>query len=225
MCNHPRPPGRRQERQQNGNHLDGIYGDHIKQKKQGMICILFQNPQGIGPLNSNRRYQTSKINNLKDTLLKHDIDILGLSEINKDWRMIPQTETMWNVMDGWFEYRRMTTSINTMVPPTSRTQYGRTLLLAINRIAFSMISLENDPRNLGRWTSMLFKGKEQKKCRMICAYCPCISTGPTSTYALQTVGLARSNIMECPRKQFWEDLKTFIEQCTSNNEQIVLMGD
>lgn len=226
MCNVPRPPGRRQGRQRNENRLDGIHGDHIKQeKKTGMIRILFQNPQGLGPINSDHNCQTSKINTLKDIVIKHDIDILGMSEVNKDWGMIPQTETMWSLTDGWFEYRRLVTGLNSLVPPMSRTQFGGTLLLAINRIAFSITSTDGDPRKLGRWTSMLFKGKDQKKCRIICAYCPCVSTGPKSTYALQTIGLAQGNILECPRKQFWVDLKAYIEQCISNEEHLVIMGD
>jgi exonuclease III len=226
MCNTPRPPGRRQGRPRTDeNRLDSIYGDHIKQKKKGMVRILFQNPQGLGPLSDVQGCQTSKINTLKDTLLKHQIDLVGLSEINKDWRLVPQKETMWNITDNWFEYRRLATSFNSAIRPTTRTQFGGTLLLAINRIAYSIDQIDSDPRKIGRWTSMLFRGKNNQRCRVICAYCPCISTGTTSTYALQSVALAQENIMECPRKQFWIDLHEFLGNCTQRNEQIVLMGD
>lgn len=130
MCNPPCPPGRRQERlRTEDNRLEGVYGDHIKQKRKGTIRMLFQNPQGIGPINSNRACQTSKINTLKKTLLKHDIDVLGLAEVNKDWRLIPYQETMWSLTEGWFEYRRLATSNNTVVNPTSKIQFGGTNLL------------------------------------------------------------------------------------------------
>jgi hypothetical protein len=70
MCNIPRPPGRRQERQRhNETRLEGIYGDHIKQKWKGTLRILFQNPQGLGPINSSLDIQSSKINTLKNTIL------------------------------------------------------------------------------------------------------------------------------------------------------------
>ena len=48
----PRPPGgRRQGRQESEeNCLQGIYGDLIKQKRNGMVRILFHNPQGLGPI-------------------------------------------------------------------------------------------------------------------------------------------------------------------------------
>jgi hypothetical protein len=39
------------------------------------------------------------------------------------------------------------------------------------------------------------------------------------------VGLAKENIMECPRKQFWRDLKAFIQKCQEQEEQVVIMGD
>lgn len=165
-----------------------------------MIQFVFQNPQGLGPLYENNQQQSSKLTKLKDTLLKHNVDILGLSEVNKDWRHIPQKQTFWSISDGWFEHRRMVTSINKQVQPTSKNQFGGTLLLAVNRIAHSIISIEEDPLNLGRWTSILLKGKNATYCRIICAYCPCINTGPNSTYALQVVWLAKLNINECPRK-------------------------
>jgi Endonuclease/Exonuclease/phosphatase family./Reverse transcriptase (RNA-dependent DNA polymerase). len=227
MSNVPRPPdSRRQGRQEsNGNRLQGIYGDHLKQKRNGMVRILFNNPQGLGPIRNRDQCQSFKINKLKDTLLKHNIDIMGLSEVNKDWRMIPQKQTLWQLTEGWFEYRRMITSLNSMVPPTSQTQYGGTAMMVNNKVAYSIMEMKADARNLGRWSSILLKGKNQKLCRIICAYCPCISTGPSSTYTLQVVGLSRQNTYTCPRIQFWTDLQAYIEQCQNANEQLIVMGD
>jgi len=226
MCNHPRPPGGRQERQQyDENRHTGIYGDHLKPKKKGMVRLLFQNPQGLGPMNELTQLQTSKITKLKETLLKHDIDLLGLSEVNKDWRKIPHQQTLWSISDGWFEHRRLSMSINTKVRAHSKVQFGGTLMLAVNRLAHSIVSIDEDPRGLGRWTSMRLKGKNNSLCRIICAYCPCLSQGPSSTYALQVVGLATDNIFICPRIQFWTDLKVFINKCQNDNEKVIVMGD
>lgn len=87
------------------------------------------------------------------------------------------------------------------------------------------MEMQADARNLGRWSSILLKGKNKKLCRIICAYCPCISTGPSSTYTLQVVGLSRQTNYTCPRKQFWIDLQSYIEQCQNANEQLIVMGD
>jgi len=226
MCDPPRPPGRRQERQRyDENRLLGIYGDHIKPKRQGMIRILFQNPQGIGHINGDGSMQSLKITKLKETLLKHNIDVLGLAEINKDWCMIPQKETLWQCTEGWFEHRRMGTSINGMVAPTSPIQYGGTALMVMNKVAYSVIAIEHDTKKLGRWISVLLRGKNQQTCRIICAYCPCSSSGPSSTYALQTVGLATYNNFECPRQVFWQDLHEYLTSCIQAQEKLVVMGD
>jgi exonuclease III len=190
-----------------------------------MLRILFQNPQGLGILQSNRNMQSSKINKLKNTMLKQDIDIIGLAEVNTDWRVIPQQNTWWSITDGWFEHRRVATSINTLVSPSSRTQYGGTLLMMMNRVAYSVQSVQSDTTHLGRWSSMLLTGKNNLKCRVICAYCPCISTGPNSTYASQVVGLAQRQVFECPRTQFWTDLQAYLTQCSDAQESIIVIGD
>jgi Endonuclease/Exonuclease/phosphatase family. len=227
MINYPRPPGtRRQERQRNDeNRLSGIYGDHIKPKKRNTIRILFQNPQGLGRMDSNDNIYTDKINSLKNVMLKHTIDVIGFAEVNKDWRNIPQTQTFWQVTEGWFEYRRLATSINQTVTSNSPTQFGGTLLMTTNQLAHRTIQLDQDPRRLGRWTSVLLQGKQERRCRIVCAYCPCIGTGTNTVYVLQTAGLAQQNIHICPRKAFWDDLKEYITQKQENGEFIILLGD
>jgi exonuclease III len=226
MNNHSSLSGGCQERQGNDeNRPTGIYGDHLKRKRAGMVRIFFQNPQGIGRINGGGRVQSPKIMKLREALIKHNFDIVGLSEVNKDWRKIPQSDTMWNLTDGWFEYRRLKTSINNMVPATSQVQFGGTILMAVNRCAYSIVGADEDDRKLGRWSSFLLRGKNQKKSRIICAYCPCKSNGVTSTYAQQVVGLAKENIITCPRRQFWTDLKRHIQKCHDDDEQVIVMGD
>jgi hypothetical protein len=167
MCNLNRPPGGHQERQENDeNRLGGIYGDHLKQKRQGMIRFLFQNPQGLGHIDSDTHRQSIKTKKLKYALIKHNVDIVGLSETNRDWRLIPQKETMWACTEGWFEHRRLTTSINELSPRRTATQFGGTLLMATNRTAYSIGTIENDFRKLGRWSSILITGKNQRRLYM-----------------------------------------------------------
>jgi Endonuclease/Exonuclease/phosphatase family. len=226
MNNHTSLPRGRQGRQDNNsNHPNGIYGDHLKQKRSGMVRILFQNPQGLGSMKGGSPTQSLKTTNIRETLIKHSIDIVGFSEVNKDWRAIPQQDTMWQVTDGWFEYRMIQTSINHKVAAMSATQYGGTLMMAMNHLAYSIIIAEDDERKLGRWSSILVRRKNQHLCRIICAYCPCKSSRTNSTYALQVVGLAKANITVCPRKQFWVDLKQYIKRCQDNDEHVIIMGD
>ena len=97
--------------------------------------------------------------------------------------------------------------------------------MAVNNIAHRICSTQEDPRGLGRWTSMVIQGKKGENCRIICAYCPCISLGTTSAYALQTAALAQSNIYECARKIFWEDLSQYITERKETGETLIVMGD
>jgi Endonuclease/Exonuclease/phosphatase family. len=227
MINIPRPPGtRHQERQQNDeNCFLGIYGDHIKPKKKNMLRILFQNPQGLGHMDTNERLHTDKLNAIKTVTIKQDVDIVGFAEVNKDWRNIPQSQTFWEATSGWFEHRRLVTSNNTTVASSSPNQFGGTLLLATNEAAHRLTTTDKDQRQLGRWTSMLLNGKNGKRCRIICTYCPCISLGTSSVYAQQTVGLAQQNIYTCPRQVFWNDLRQYIQERQETGETVILMGD
>jgi hypothetical protein len=166
MINHARPPGsRRWERQQNDeNRLSGIYGDHIKPKRKNMVRILFQNPQGIGRLDLNGQMHMDKLNAIKTFTLKHAVDVVGFAEVNKDWRNIPQSQTLWEATSGWFEYRRLVTGINQRIISSLQIQFGGTLLLTINETAHRIVATDKDPRLLGRWTSVLLNGKNGKKC-------------------------------------------------------------
>jgi hypothetical protein len=159
MNNQSGPPGGRQERRGDENRPNGIYGDHLKRKRSGMVRILFQNPQGLGRLAGGSSAQTPKLTKLRDTLIKHDKDIVGLAEINKDWRKIPQKDSMWQMTQGWFENRRLNTSINTMVPSYSQTQFGGTLLMIMNKYSYSIFASEGDERKLGRWATFVLHGK------------------------------------------------------------------
>jgi hypothetical protein len=112
-----------------------------------------------------------------------------------------------------------------MVASRNPVQNSWAIIMATNKLAYSILSIEEDSRRLGFWTSIVVQGKNQNMTRSICAYCPCRSTSTSSTNALQMVGLAKQNIMECPRKQFWIDFKSFLVQCQELNEDVVVMGD
>jgi hypothetical protein len=114
-----------------------------------MLRILFQNPQGLGKIHSGGQSQSLKITKLKDIFLKHNIDVLGLSEVNKGWQSTPQSETLWAGKEGLFEYRRLITSINQKVQPMSQTQFGGMAIMAINKYVYSIVHTEEDEWKLG----------------------------------------------------------------------------
>jgi hypothetical protein len=125
-----------------------------------MARILFQNPHGLGTITSGNQEQSLKITKLKAAILNHNIDVVGLSEVNKDWRQIPHQESFWALTEGWVKHRRLITSINRKVESQSSIQYGGTLLMATNKLAYSIIKTEEDSQKLGRWCSILLRGKK-----------------------------------------------------------------
>ena len=56
-----------------------------------------------------------KMQKLKKLVIEHRVDILSLLELNKDWRKVPYSETIWSSMSGWSESQRIQTSNNTFV--------------------------------------------------------------------------------------------------------------
>ena len=44
---------------------------------------------------------------LKQLILDYDFDVVGLTEVNKDWRLMNYNETIWGATEGWKENRRI----------------------------------------------------------------------------------------------------------------------
>ena len=44
---------------------------------------------------------------LKQLIKDHNIDLGGLTEVNKDWRNIEHNNTIWGEITGWSENRQI----------------------------------------------------------------------------------------------------------------------
>ena len=60
--------------------------------------------------------QTLKMEKLKKLILDHNIDLVGLTEVNKDWRKINYPNTIWGATSGWKEQRRIQVAQNLTKP-------------------------------------------------------------------------------------------------------------
>ena len=147
----PRPPQqcerdisahRRDEQQtgqqQNGRkHHEEIHGDPIKQRKdEDSIRILLQNPGGIDFVSGQRNRESLKVEKLKQFILSKQVDFVGLSEVNKDWRRVDTENTVWAATVGWTEARRIQTSNNKTLPPQAEFQVGGTLSMYFNELSY-----------------------------------------------------------------------------------------
>ena len=61
---------------------------------------------GIGFVSGKRSVETLKIECLKKECIESDINIVGLTEVKKNQRNVPNENTIWNETAGWRDNRR-----------------------------------------------------------------------------------------------------------------------
>ena len=167
---------------------------------------------------------------LKKLILNNGFDLVGLTEVNKDWRRVKNDHTIWGATTGWHEHRRIQVSYNTTKPPLkSDFLVGGTAMMSFGDLVFRISQQECDPRKLGRWSNVSFSGKNNTITTIFVCYCPVRATSIGSTYAQQVIYMAehKDEIPEtkCPRQLFGLDLKNKIEEKIELGHQIIVMGD
>ena len=57
------------------------------------VRILLHNPGGMGFVSNQQCKQTLKLEKLKKSILSHNCDLVGLTEVNKDWGNVAHENT------------------------------------------------------------------------------------------------------------------------------------
>ena len=199
------------------------WGDSLGPKADGICRILLQNPGGLGQSADN-----FKMSALKEAVVTHQPDVLCLAETNVNWTKCPTRDSLWARTRGWTSTRRLRTDHNKRDPTAPRHLVGGTALLAVDKIAHRHVESGGDPRKLGRWSWMRFKGSGNIHTRVVSAYVPCSATfkGTWSAYDQQVRGLCLDGLTgRCPRAQFWVDLEQEISQWQQQGDRLILAGD
>jgi hypothetical protein len=209
-----------------------------QKKDEEMVRILFQNVGGIGFMSGDINQESVKIEKLKRLIIDKSIDIVGLAEVNKDWRCVDTEHTVWKATERWREHRRVQVGHNTSRPAQRERQIGGTLMMAFDEVCFRVSKRGVDRRGLGRYSWMEFNGIGGVKTTCITAYCPVISASPGGAFSQHLVYMAThanddessehfipQAYVNCPRALFGYDLKHFIQDRQENGHQIMLMGD
>ena len=203
---YPRPPRRCAEVLQNDtsgrpprNHRSEIFGDKIQKKGKDVFRILLWNTGGIGRCTDKASNESLKMENLKNFLIKYDVDFAALTEQSMDLRMITTDQTFWAQTRAWFEYRRLQIAQNRRSQATSKFQVGGVISMVMNEMGHRVIEMDQDDRKLGRWSSVRTRGKNSLFTTIITAYCPCISFGAGSAYTQQLAHLQEIGIQSNPR--------------------------
>jgi len=106
-------------------------------------------------------------------------------------------------------------------------QQGGTCVGIFDLLASYYSSTGHDPSGLGRWTSLLMVGKDDKKTRVVSAYIPCRSNkgGYSTVYAQHKRWLWSHKDRRCPRKAARDDLLRAIRGWRAAGEKVVLYCD
>ena len=149
----------------------------------------------------------------KKISIQHNVDIVGLSEVNKDWRRVKQDNIIWNTTKNWREHRKVQVSQNATRPPdNSEFLIDGTAMVAFDDMVFNISDQGKDEYNLGRRSYISINGKNDVITIFITCYCPARSSSTGSNYSQQLIYIAenRSDIPTdtvCPRQLYGEDLK------------------
>ena len=210
--------------QSNNNNDNEIFGDKItKQKHKGMVRIGFLNVNGVPSFNDhlkNERLYTA----IKD----HRLDVIGMSEINRNWNML-DSESGWRARTRtWWEASKAVVAHNYKDCNTSSFQPGGNIVQCMGKVTHEVIGSGWDPTGLGRWSWLRFRGKHEVTLMMICAYRPCRpsrATGVNTTYSQHLRYFDDNDDDRDPRQAILEDLGKFIQECHHNQDQIIVMMD
>ena len=166
---------------------------------------------------------------LKRLILSQEFDIVGLSEINKDWRKIKYDNSIWSATQPWHEHRRVQVSYNSTSPARKEFQPGGTAMMVMGELTFRISCQSSDHRNLGRWSSFTLTGKNEVNTTILTCYCPSRSSSLGSTFAQQLLFMANNKAtlpdVDCPRQLFGIDLQNEIGQLVTKGHNIIIMGD
>jgi hypothetical protein len=111
-----------------------------------------------------------------------------------------------------------------MTKQALRKQFGGTAIFSIYKAAHREDSKKGDSLNLGRWTCVRFRGKNNHIMCIISAYRPNLpSGGPYTVYAQQQQGLNQINNSRFPRLIFIEYLVKIIKTYQTAGDHIILM--
>ena len=166
-------PGRNPFRQTQDINLQEAYGNTHHERAPNTIRIFFQNVKGLTytPTGEDYAYYLDCTSNI-------GADIVGMAETNSAWEHFHLRNTFTSTARKQFalhkvSYSSPTTEIDP-IPDTESFQSGGTLTIATNNLVpMALGDNYNDKSGLGRWSSISFRGKENKIFTVLTAYRVC----------------------------------------------------
>ena len=208
--------------EKNGN-TNRYWGDKISSKKEtNNLRVAFQNINGFGANKEAIKHQI-----IREFIKKNEIDIYAISEVNVNWRITSKKNSINELTRGWFEQQRVAVGYNQKDRSCGNYQPGGVGIITQGEAALRHIKSTQDPKKLGRWISTLYRGKNNKKLRVVSIYCPIHTTqfGNKKVYCQQQRALIQMGISEPTWKVYWEDLWKEVDKWLEDGENLIIGGD
>ena len=193
----------------------------LPSKASSSLRIVFQNINGLPIRSSN-----PKLDSLQAFINNNHVDVMGLSELNSVWHLIPTTSHLPALTAEWFESCHLGLAWNTNEHLLSPCQVGGVALLSTNQLAHKVISTGCDPTNLGCWTWTRYRGQQGLYLRIVSCYRPVFNAkGPLSAYNQHRRFFLTQHIDTCPPKRFLDDLQSHICEWQNEGDLLIVGGD
>ena len=204
-------------------HQEEHWGEEIGKKKREHFRLLQLN-MGTMPEHAN----SEEFRTLTGQLDRFQVDCVTGQELNRNWGKMREEDRLFERFRGAFEAVHINESRyrNDMFAVGSK-QYGGTAVFSINSAAHRLHTeqpKDNDPLELGRWTSTRLIGKRGKGIRVVSAYRPNKNndTGDLSVYNQHLAKLAELNDDRDPLQAFLDDLHEAITRWNDKGDVIIL---
>ena len=187
--------------QEEGNrHGDDRHGTSNLTKDEGILRLTFQNVNGLGFDD-----EQVKLQRLYNFMSHHKVDMMGIAEVNINWRKMGSRESLWDRTRGWFEGINVNCSYNiNELPISTRFQPGGVASLTTNRLAYKISEKGVDTTKLGRWAWSRYQGKGGRHMTILTVYRPCFRGGINSNVAQQQRYFLVLNKMHIQDIFFWK---------------------
>jgi exonuclease III len=213
-----------QAEQQNKNRRTGneIWGDKISKNKNKLIRITFQNIRGFGTTKDSVQSES-----IREFIEEYNIDIYMMAEVNVNWRIVGKRNSIWDISRRWFERQKVSAAYNQRDRSCNKYQPGGTAIISRDEVSLRAINIGQDLKRLGRWTWTLFKGKDEKRTRVVSVYVPCLAQtfGCRKVYCQQQKALLHMGCNESVIQVFWNDFWEQIDTWRESGDQLIIGGD
>ena len=155
------------------------FGERMCPLEEGIVRVASINVNCLGVFSQSNAKQDL----LKEWIHENEISILGIQEMGIAMHMVPSYDKMIERMRDLRWTKHCVSSASNIHESITKAQYGGTAACTFNEIAVRCSPKNDcDPTGLGRWSWLMFEGRNKHRTRVISAYNPCKSKGQETVY-------------------------------------------